>query len=292
MFRESIKHLQMFQLNGKLVTFSDIGSGTPVLLSHGSFGGFDCGPIFFSRIAEQGFRIITPSRPGFMMTSLEFGRTPRAQADFFAEFLSARKIEKVVVFAHSGGTPAALQFARHYPEMTACISVLTPVVHAERFGMHPIVNRLVFNDYAMYISHLVSEVAPRVHAKLLCRSINIDHRYILQSEERMKTMQLAFGTAAPTQLRLAGLRNDLEQFTSLDLDFLPELKNRIQLLYSESDKRVPVTHGDYLKARIPHIEVHKYERGGHNPVMGSQSNTIVRTICDFIASCHIEARIV
>lgn len=285
MFDITFKEMQMARINDEFITYSDFGEGKPILLFHGSFGGFDCGPLFFSKVAERGYRIITPSRPGFMMTPLEMGQSVEEQADFFAAFIDFLKIDKVIIMAHSGGTPAALQFAYKYPEKTSCICALTPVGHAFKFGSHPVINRLIFNDFVMYFSHVFSKIAPRFHAYLLCKSINVNPAYILESEERMKNLQITFGTSAPTKFRYAGLKNDLENFKELNLSFLKEIKNRVQLLYSVTDKRVPITHGQYLEKMLPNVQVYKFARGGHNPIQGSHSKLIVDMICAFIETC-------
>jgi pimeloyl-ACP methyl ester carboxylesterase len=106
------------------VEYAEIGKGPAVLVSHGTPGGYD-GPLAVLRLrhaADQAFHYIIPSRPGYLRTPIEVGRTPQEQADAFAALLDALNLHKVAVIAQSGGGPAALQFAlRHSGSCSALV---------------------------------------------------------------------------------------------------------------------------------------------------------------------------
>ena len=90
--------------------------GPTILFLHGTPGGYDqagrMGPI----ASAGGYRVVAPSRPGYLRTPLEVGHTPAEQADAFAALLSALDIERVAVVGASGGGPSALQFALRHPD--------------------------------------------------------------------------------------------------------------------------------------------------------------------------------
>jgi len=102
--------------------YSITGQAPYVLFLHGSPGCHDG----YTKLAEalewpkNGFGVIAPSRPGYGRTPIASGRTYPAQADCFAALLDTLKIEKVVVYAVSGGSPAALSFAAQHPSRTYC----------------------------------------------------------------------------------------------------------------------------------------------------------------------------
>ena len=52
------------------VAFREEGEGPPVLFVHGSPGGSDQGMLMARFLAEAGFRVIAPSRPGYLATPL------------------------------------------------------------------------------------------------------------------------------------------------------------------------------------------------------------------------------
>ena len=104
------------------IEYSITGDAPYVLFVHGSPGGHDG----YAKLAEalewpkNGFGVIAPSRPGYGRTPLSSGMTYPDQADLFAALLDTLKIDKVVLFAMSGGGPAVLSFAAQHPSRTNC----------------------------------------------------------------------------------------------------------------------------------------------------------------------------
>jgi pimeloyl-ACP methyl ester carboxylesterase len=116
------------------VEYAEIGKGPTVLVSHGTPGGYD-GPLAVLRVTHsenKGFRYIIPSRPGYLRTPIEVGRTPQEQADAFAALLDALNVRKTAVIAHSGGGLAALQFALRYPERCSALVLEAALVRTYR----------------------------------------------------------------------------------------------------------------------------------------------------------------
>ena len=52
------------------VEYVEAGGGPPVLFVHGSPGGSDQGALMGGFLAKAGFRVIAPSRPGYLDTPL------------------------------------------------------------------------------------------------------------------------------------------------------------------------------------------------------------------------------
>jgi pimeloyl-ACP methyl ester carboxylesterase len=98
------------------VEYADRGSGEPLLAVHGTLGGWDQGLVATEFFRTNGFRIIAPSRPGYLSTPLSTGHTPEEQGDALAALLHALGIERVMVFAGSGGGPAAYALAARHPD--------------------------------------------------------------------------------------------------------------------------------------------------------------------------------
>ncbi|MDQ0672646.1 pimeloyl-ACP methyl ester carboxylesterase [Pseudarthrobacter siccitolerans] len=98
------------------VAYADRGTGVPLLAVHGTLGGWDQGLVATEFFRTNGFRIIAPSRPGYLGTPLATGRTPAEQGDALAALLDALGIERVRVFAGSGGGPAAYALAARHPD--------------------------------------------------------------------------------------------------------------------------------------------------------------------------------
>jgi pimeloyl-ACP methyl ester carboxylesterase len=115
-----------------LVEYADVGEGPVVLSLHGSFGGWDYGVGMAAFFAINGFRVIAPSRRGYLGSPLETGISFDDQADTMAALLDVLGIERVTVMGFSiGGPPAYLLAARHPDRIRALVAV-----HALCTAMH------------------------------------------------------------------------------------------------------------------------------------------------------------
>src|SRR3989338_38204 len=98
---------QVIQTARGPVEYAEVGSGPVVLISHGAPGGYDEG-VALARLAQAPqYQFIGVSRPGYLRTPLETGRTYEEQADAFAALLDALGIEQAAVLGVSSGGPAA-----------------------------------------------------------------------------------------------------------------------------------------------------------------------------------------
>jgi pimeloyl-ACP methyl ester carboxylesterase len=105
-----------------LVEYVIFGDGPPVLLAHGVIGGCDHGPGLAENYVGGGFRVIAPSRFGYLRSPLPQDSSATAQAHLYAALLDELNLEQVCVAGTSAGTSSVLRFAITYPER--CSSVV------------------------------------------------------------------------------------------------------------------------------------------------------------------------
>ncbi len=130
------------------------GQGPSVLVFHGGPGGFDQGLGWCQHLLAGGCEVLAPSRPGYLRTPLESGRTPEEQADLYAAVLDSLGIARTAVLGFSTGGPAAVQFAARHPDRinalfldTAILLPFLPPVGALR--------RATFeSSFFVWLSHL------------------------------------------------------------------------------------------------------------------------------------------
>jgi len=103
------------------------GTGPVVLAVHAGLGGYDQGRLINDWLAQKGYRILSPSRPGYLGTSLEGGRMFEAQADLLAALLDTLGMKKVIVTSLSAGGPIAYLFAAKHPERTTALIAISSV---------------------------------------------------------------------------------------------------------------------------------------------------------------------
>ena len=94
--------------------YAEAGNGKPFLMIHGTGGGFDQGLLFARRLVTLGYRVISPSRFGYLRTTFPDDPSSANQADALAELLDHLKIDRIAVAGGSAGALSAIEFAvRH-----------------------------------------------------------------------------------------------------------------------------------------------------------------------------------
>ena len=104
-------HSQLISSPHGDIEFSTGGSGPPVLVVHGSGGGFDQGELMVRAVLGDQVHWIAPSRFGYLRSTFREGATFDAQADAYAYLLDHLGIDRAAVVALSHGGPSALLFA-------------------------------------------------------------------------------------------------------------------------------------------------------------------------------------
>jgi pimeloyl-ACP methyl ester carboxylesterase len=128
------------------VQYAERGQGPPLLFSHPLVGGFDVGLGCAEPWIGDGFRVIAPSRFGYLGSSLPAGGLPADQADAYALLLDALGIERAAMAGFSAGGPSVIQFALRHPDRTSGL-VLFGSALPGRAGRPPRpVAQLLFTD--------------------------------------------------------------------------------------------------------------------------------------------------
>ena len=106
--------------------YAEMGQGPAVLVIHGAAGGFDQGLDMTGDLAGEGYRLIAPSRFGYLGSAMPKALSVDMQADAYVALLDALKVDKVDVVAISAGAWSALAFAIRHPERVRSLVLLVP----------------------------------------------------------------------------------------------------------------------------------------------------------------------
>jgi 2-hydroxy-6-oxonona-2,4-dienedioate hydrolase len=110
--------------------YAEAGTGAPLLMVHGTGGGFDQGLMFAHRLAAMGYRVIAPSRFGYLRSSLPDDPSSANQADAFVELLDHLGLDRVAVAGGSAGALSAIEFAVRHPARCAALLPIVPAAYA------------------------------------------------------------------------------------------------------------------------------------------------------------------
>jgi 2-hydroxy-6-oxonona-2,4-dienedioate hydrolase len=112
------------------IEYAEKGSGIPLLSIHGAGGGFDQGIANAAELVGDEFRVIAPSRFGYLGTPIPANSSPAAQADAHAALLTELKVDKVVVVGISAGTRSAIELTFRHPGRVAALILIVPATYA------------------------------------------------------------------------------------------------------------------------------------------------------------------
>lgn len=109
-----------------LIEYATAGDGDPVLVIHGTGGGWDQALYAADGLSARGFHLIAPSRFGYLRTPMPADHSPAAEADAFASLLDTLGVDRVAVISFSAGTAPALQFAIRHPRRVTALVLMVP----------------------------------------------------------------------------------------------------------------------------------------------------------------------
>jgi len=242
-----------------LLEYADVGEGYPVLISHGGLMGYD--QVESVRpILGNSFRLIVPSRFGYMCTPLPSDSSAAAQADAFADLLDALNISKVIMMGFSFGGPAALQFALRHPDKTSAlvmsmaVSHNTPPLDFTNQIMHQVVLRSDLAGWALCNSYRPQFLTLLgVSSEVQANMTNADKQYV---DSVLRAMQ-------PMGARQAGMYNDrIHGQVEINLP-LENIKVPTIVFHAKDDGLVNFEYGQYTAQHIPDAKFVPFESGGH-----------------------------
>ena len=124
--RDAVKGSQVLMTARGPIEYADRGIGDAVLALHGTGGGWDQALFVTGDLAEHGFRLIAPSRFGYLRTPLASELTAQNEADTWVTLLDSLKIQGVSVIGISASAAQAVQFALRHPERTSALILIVP----------------------------------------------------------------------------------------------------------------------------------------------------------------------
>ena len=245
------------------MTYVDRGEGEIILSVHGIFGGYDQAYDTCKNFSSD-YRIIAPSRFGYLGSDILGNGTPAEQAFAYIELLDELGIDKVYLLATSAGGSIAIRFALDYPERTkGLILYCSAMPYAEepkKYSEYAGPPAFLCNDYAMFF------ISPLFEPIMGMESSTIYS--MLPVEDRKEGVILDASVTNPDMAR---------NFDDYEIESLqvPSL-----ILHAKDDKLA--NYEDTLNAlgRFPNCKFISFETGGH--MMVGHSKEIEKAVSEFV----------
>jgi pimeloyl-ACP methyl ester carboxylesterase len=246
------------------VEYIDRGEGPVVLVIHGITQGADGGlRELADDLVPEGYRVIVPSRFGYLGSEMPNGATPEMQADAFAALLDAIGVGRVLVLAGSAGSTSALHFAiRHHDRTRALllVSANVPGPHQAK-GLPP---RAVFR--AIFARDLVLWFMITYLPGLMARLSQVLRvpDGVQPTEADVAKIRRAMEGVLLGKLRVTG--EVFDAFVSnpaINQIELSEVPVPTMVLHARDDAGPPYPAAVAMARQIPCARVVTVDRGGH-----------------------------
>ena len=248
------------------------GEGPPVLMIHGTPGGWDSSAAMGRVLVDGGFGLIAPARPGYQGTPLDGREAIDAQADLHAALLDALGHHRAGVVAWSGGGPSGYRLAvRHRDRVSALVATAAVSGRYEPAAEDLETRLMLETSPGTWILRVLADHAPKttVAATLGAEGdLRKDELEALTAEamtdERQRDVVLTMARVVGDRAgRRAGIDNDWARFAGIESLELGEIAVPTLIVNGDADTDVPPGHSDFAAATVPGAERVVLDRGTH-----------------------------
>ncbi len=246
------------------IEYVDRGEGPVVLVVHGITQGADGGlRELATDIVPEGYRVIVPSRFGYLGSEMPEDATPEMQADAFAALLDAIGVRKVLVLAGSAGSTSALHFAIRHHERTRALLLVSANVpgphHAKGMPPRAVFRAIFASDPVLW---LIITYLPGLMARL-SQVLRVPDG-VHPTEEDEATIQRAMEGVLLGKLRVTG--EVFDAFVSnpeINQVELADVPVPTMVLHARDDAGPPYPAAVVMARQIPCARVVTVNQGGH-----------------------------
>jgi pimeloyl-ACP methyl ester carboxylesterase len=252
------------------------GEGAPVLVVHGTPGGWDQAAAMARFLTDAqdgaGVKAILPSRPGYLGSPLEGRETIDAQADLHAALLDALGVERVGVLCWSGGGPSSYRLAVRHPDRVRAVVALDAVSKAYPRPHEDLPTRLMFTTRpGNWLLRAMAAHAPKqliqatLDAEGSLSKAEVEQRATEVFEDDVKRRFVLELDASVLRHdgRQAGYDNDIDQFETIDSLELERVEAPCLIVQGSADTDVPPDFSEHAVATIPNAELLTLDGGTH-----------------------------
>lgn len=246
--------------------YAEAGVGTPLLMVHGTGGGFDQGLFFARRFSQAGYRVIAPSRFGYLRSAFPQDPSSENQADAFIDLLDKLSIDKIAIAGGSAGALSAIAFAIRHPDRCAALLPLVPATYVPR--QKP-VQSVPADQMQMAMAVLQSDflfwLAIRTMPDFLTEALLATKPALVRAAdaaEQERARHILF-SILPVSRRTRGLINDARLAGNPAPMPLETITAPTLAVSYEDDGFGTAAAARYIGAQVPGAKVHVFPDGGH-----------------------------
>jgi 2-hydroxy-6-oxonona-2,4-dienedioate hydrolase len=246
------------------IEYAEQGTGIPLLSIHGAGGGYDQGLANVADLIGEGFRVIAPSRFGYLRTPVPSDTSPAAQADAHAALLAELNVSKPIVVGVSAGARSAVELAIRHPDQLAALILIVPGTYSPSSPVAVEGSR--GSKFAFWLVNNGADFAwwalERIAPSLLIRFVGVPPGLVdgASKAEQDRVMRIV-KSIEPLSLRMPGINVD----STPDLVELPleKIAAPTLIISARDDLFNTAPAAEFAASRIPGARLVIYETGGH-----------------------------
>ena len=265
------------------IEYADKGAGPAILSIHGAGGGYDQGLTNVADLVGDNFRVIAPSRFGYLGTPIPSDASNASQADAHAALLAELEMDKAVVVGISAGARSAVELAIRHPKRVSTLILIVPGTYApsspvavEGSRTSALVLWLV-NYGADFAWWATEKIAPSV----LIRFIGVSPGLFASSSdiEQARVMQIV-RDINPLSRRFPGINVDSNP--DLPRPSFEQIGVPTLIFSARDDLFNTLPAAEFAAAHIPKAKLVVYENGGH--LLVGRQQEVRAVVRDFVAN--------
>lgn len=244
------------------IEYSQGGSGPPVLVIHGSGGGFDLGELLAHAVMGDRFHWIAPSRFGYLRSTFHPGASFDDQAHAYAWLLDRLGLQQVAVVAISHGGPGALLFALLHPERVSSLTLISAGVASSADAAQAQANSqgdmlmTIFQHDALYWA--VTKLFRKRFITLMGAGDEVSATLTPEQQQQVDEIIDAMN---PTSPRSAGAAFDNR--AAMPNERIASIRVPTLIFHARDDSLQLYRHAEFAASRIAHSRLIGFDRGGH-----------------------------
>ena len=271
------------------IEYAEKGAGFPLLSIHGAGGGYDQGLANAADFVDAGYRVVAPSRFGYLRTPVPVDVSPTAQADAHAILLSELNVPKAIVVGVSAGARSAVVLAIRHGNKVAALILVVPGTYSPTSPVRIEASRgskfafWLVNNGADFAWWAAEKTAPSA----LIRFLGVPPELVAASPkaEQDRTMSIV-RSVKPLSLRFSGINID----SIPDLHRLPleEITAPTLIISARDDLFNTLPAAEFAASRIPGAKLVVYDKGGH--LLVGNGKDVRDEVRKFLAGAGLSSR--
>jgi pimeloyl-ACP methyl ester carboxylesterase len=276
-----VSRSQTIQTPFGTLEYAEMGEGEPMLVVHGAEGGFDQGIDMTGATAGRGYRLIVPSRFGYLRSTMPTNPTTAMQADAYVQLLDHLGIDKVVVVGISAGAWSSLQFAIRHPDRCRALVLLVPANYLPAgTAIHggAIVRAMVHSNFVAWALLKLMPIMPGGMTRMM---LGTDSAVVRAADpsEKVRVRQV-LDHLLPVSQRIAGMNLDVKTAATHEPYPIEKIACPVLTISAEDDRFGTATRAKYIAASVPDGRAIVFPTGGH-ALVGHYADAL-REIASFL----------